>query len=94
MISAWASQACSEAVRRLFLQRQLEGEVVVSSSPDGSFFAHDIAAGAHLLRADEPVDIPGGHDSGPAPYDFLLSGLGACTAMTLRIYAARKKLAT
>ena len=86
MISAWASRLIeAQAV----LPKATEGEVVVSSSPDG-VFAHNIAAGAHLLRADEPVDIPGGLDSGPAPYDFLLSGLGACTAMTLRIYAARK----
>lgn len=86
MISAWASRLVEA---KIVMPKATEGEVVVSSSPDG-IFAHNIAAGAHLLRADEPVDIPGGLDSGPAPYDFLLAGLGACTAMTLRIYAARK----
>ncbi len=86
MIAAWASRLLEAGRGPL---RAQEGEVIVASSPDGPF-AHDIAAGAHMMRADEPVDIPGGLDSGPAPYDFLLAGLGACTAMTLRMYAARK----
>ena len=59
------------------------------ASPDGDF-AHDIAAGSYLMRADEPASVPGGLDSGPPPYDFLLAGLGACTAMTLRLYARQK----
>jgi putative redox protein len=49
----------------------------------------DIQAGQHRLGADEPVDN-GGADSGPAPFGLLLSGLGACTAITLRMYADRK----
>ena len=87
MIAAWASRLVEGEDN---LPTAKEGEVMVSSSPDGPF-AHNIAAGAHLMRADEPVDIPGGLDSGAAPYDFLIAGLGACTAMTLRMYAARKK---
>jgi putative redox protein len=45
-----------------------------------------IDAGGHVLRADEPAD-QGGADTGPAPFGLLLSGLGACTAITLRMYA-------
>jgi putative redox protein len=49
----------------------------------------DVQAGRHLLVVDEPVE-GGGNDAGPTPYDLLLAALGACTAMTLRIYARRK----
>jgi len=45
-----------------------------------------IKTGGHALRADEPADR-GGADTGPAPFGLLLSGLGACTAITLRMYA-------
>jgi len=48
-----------------------------------------ISTGGHALRGDEPADH-GGADSGPAPFGLLLSGLGACTAITLRMYAERR----
>ena len=51
-------------------------------------YAQAIRAGGHELTADEPVRA-GGTDTGPTPYGLLLAGLGACTAITLRMYAER-----
>ncbi len=52
-------------------------------------YTHQIQTRGFDLTADEPVDA-GGQGAGPAPYDFILSGLGACTAITLRMYAEHK----
>ncbi|WP_299472080.1 bifunctional alpha/beta hydrolase/OsmC family protein [uncultured Roseibium sp.] len=54
-------------------------------------FQSMVAVGHHRMIADEPVDF-GGFDSGPSPYEFLSTALGACTVMTLRMYADRKGL--
>ena len=67
-----------------------QGQVVVTSTGRGRFQQQVLAAG-HRLTADEPKSY-GGFDSGPAPYDFLMTGLGACTSMTLALYAERKDL--
>jgi putative redox protein len=67
------------------------GEVRVTETRGGAF-QQSITVGRHRLLADEPVAV-GGMDSGPSPYDLLLAALGACTAMTLRMYADRKDLA-
>lgn len=56
---------------------------------DGPNYRHEIQAGRHALLADEPTEH-GGLDAGPAPYELFLSGLGACTAITLRMYAEKK----
>ena len=54
-------------------------------------FRTQITAGQHQLIADEPTEA-GGTDEGPSPYELLLASLGACTAMTLKMYVERKKL--
>jgi putative redox protein len=60
---------------------------VESASPD---FLEKISAGRHTLQADEPLSA-GGQDSGPHPYELLLAALGACKAITVRMFAARKR---
>lgn len=54
-------------------------------------YAVSVTAGPHTLVADEPASR-GGRDVGPTPYDLVLAGLGACSAITLRMYADRKQL--
>jgi putative redox protein len=50
-----------------------------------------ITAGHHVLAADEPQAV-GGADTGPDPFELVLAGLGACTSMTIRMYADRKHI--
>ncbi len=64
-----------------------EGSVIVVESGTGPY-AQFVTAGHHVMGADEPEQF-GGHDTGPSPYEYILAGLGACTAMTLRVYADR-----
>lgn len=64
--------------------------VIVQSKP-GYKYTQDIWTNSHHNIADEPKSL-GGRDLGPTPYDYLLSALGACTSMTLRMYADHKKL--
>jgi len=86
VLAAWAGRYLGRAEAAPLAAAA--GTVVVQESGEGKF-AQRIAAGPHRMRADEPVSV-GGADSGPGPYDLLLAGLGACTSMTLRLYAERK----
>lgn len=63
--------------------------VVLVAESDARPYGQRITVGGHELLADEPVEI-GGAATGPGPYDLLLAALGACTAITVRMYAERK----
>lgn len=88
VIAAWASRYL--AVDAPLRAQAQPGEVIVEETGEGNFQVEVHAGGAHFL-ADEPVEV-GGLGSGPTPYDLLGAGLGACTAMTLRLYARGKGL--
>jgi uncharacterized OsmC-like protein/alpha-beta hydrolase superfamily lysophospholipase len=89
VIAAWAE-------RYLEMEAQAKpasgepGEVVVRETRTGKL-QQEVTAGRHHFLADEPAGV-GGLDSGPNPYDLLLAALGACTSMTVRLYADRKQL--
>ena len=85
VIGQWASKYID---RHDHDQLAQNAQVVTRTGPDG--YHTDIRAGRHGMIADEPKSV-GGHDHGPTPYDLLLASLGACTSMTLRMYADRKK---
>ena len=65
--------------------------VVVSEVGPGPF-VQSVTVRGHKLLADEPLSFPEGTDKGLSPNDFLLSSLGSCTSITLRMYARLKKL--
>lgn len=91
VLAAWAGRYLGEAAAEAAAGQVPAGEVVVEETGEGKF-TQRIAVGRHILDADEP-ESAGGLDLGPSPYDFLLAALGACTSMTLRLYAERKGLA-
>lgn len=68
----------------------MSGTVIVSENGLGRY-QQEIRTGKHHFIADEPVSV-GGEDVGPAPFDLLMSALGACTSMTIRMYAERKQM--
>lgn len=90
VIAAWAQRYITEGAQNP-APEDTAGEVVVGETGQGKF-QQSISMGRHGLIADEPLDV-GGLNSGPSPYDLLLAALGACTSMTLRMYADRKSIA-
>ncbi len=89
VLSAWSSRYVATDAPAVPEVKPVDGAVVVQETGWGKF-QQAIAAGPHRLLADEPESY-GGKNSGPTPYDLLLAGLGACTVMTVRLYADRKK---
>ena len=90
VLSAWASRYIMGSALAREEQPLAPGEVLVTGTRAGKF-QQDVRAGVHCLLADEPLS-QGGTDAGPSPYDFLAIALGACTSMTMRLYADFKKL--
>ncbi|OAF11243.1 bifunctional alpha/beta hydrolase/OsmC family protein [Bradyrhizobium neotropicale] len=91
VITAWASRYINTAKPAKAMDLAEAPRQVVVQETRKSKFNQTISVGPHRLVADEPV-AAGGEDAGPGPYDFLLAGLGACTSMTMRLYADRKSL--
>ena len=84
IIANWVGRYVSVSVPEELVS---DKKVVVRTGPKE--YTTYIKAGSHYLLADEPESL-GGNDLGPNPYDLLASGLGACTSITLRMYANRK----
>ena len=90
VLAAWGARYLPEKAAE-----QLDGDdtpvkgVIVRSSPMGGF-TQEVLAGRHRLLVDEPKTVAGAQDLGPSPYDYLLAALGACTSMTLKMYADHK----
>jgi uncharacterized OsmC-like protein/pimeloyl-ACP methyl ester carboxylesterase len=87
VIDAWASKYIPLAAPG---PESESTDVLIRETGQGRY-QNSVAVGRHRLIADEPVTV-GGLDSGPSPYDYLSVALGACTAMTLRVYAEHRKL--
>ncbi len=88
VLAAWASRYLPEEPVAELAEDLPEGEVVVEGKTSG--YLQQVRARNLVFAADEPLD-KGGTNVGPNPYELLLAGLGACTSMTLKLYAGRKK---
>ena len=84
LVSQWANKYLEIADTK-----KLESDAHVAVRTGQNGYTTDIKAGKHYLTADEPENV-GGKNLGPTPYGYLLAALGACTSMTLRMYADRK----
>ncbi|WP_417435124.1 alpha/beta fold hydrolase [Hoeflea sp.] len=88
VIASWVSRYLPAEAPRT--EDEAVEDVVVGETGQGRFQV-SVQAGPHRFLADEPADV-GGSDTGPSPYDLMSAALGACTAMTLRMYVRLKKL--
>ncbi len=89
VIAAWAERYLDQP--EVMTEAEIDAGLVLVRETHGGKFQQEILTGPHRLLADEP-EKEGGLNSGPSPYEFLLAGLGACTAMTVRLYADFKKI--
>jgi putative redox protein len=91
VIAAWAERYIDTPAPEAAADLGEAPRNVVVRETRKSKFQQTVSIGPHRLLADEPI-AAGGEDTGPGPYDFVLAGLGACTSMTMRLYADRKSL--
>ena len=91
VIAAWAERYLDPVMPEQAADLGEAPRMVMVRETRNSKFQQIISIGPHHMLADEPV-AAGGEDSGPGPYDYVLAGLGACTSMTMRLYADRKSL--
>jgi putative redox protein len=91
IIAAWATRYLDPVAPEQAADLGEAPRRVAVRESRNSKFQQTVTVGPHQMLADEPVSS-GGEDTGPGPYDFLLAGLGACTSMTMRLYADRKSL--
>src|SRR3974390_557571 len=89
VVAAWVGRYLEKP--EIMSEAEIEAGLVLVRETRAGKFQQEILTGPHHLLADEPLKV-GGLDSGPGPYDFLLAALGACTSMTIRLYAEFKKI--
>ena len=89
VVAAWVGRYLEKP--EIMSEAEIEAGLVLVRETHAGKFQQEILTGPHHLLADEPLKV-GGLDSGAGPYDFLLAALGACTSMTIRLYADFKKI--
>lgn len=90
VISGWSARYIDIAAPRPDASQQQENRVVVQETGENGPYQNEVLVGGRRFFADEPASM-GGADTGPDPYALVVAGLGACTSITLRMYANRKK---